>query len=107
MLGRFRMTVPDCMMEYENLGDEVYSKPRFFNILRFGLIDRPKYNAANVKEVFEDVTRRRSEKIGNGQRITFPSKRGLCKTLVSISFLTPTLLFNREPEAPEAEINAR
>ena len=80
------MTVPDCMTEYENLGDKVYSKPRFFNTLRFGPIDRSKYNAVNLKEFFEDVTRRRSEKISNGKRITFPSQRGLCKTLVSLSF---------------------
>ena len=30
MLGRFRMTVPDCLCEYERLGDRVLGKPRYF-----------------------------------------------------------------------------
>ena len=100
------MTVPDCMTEYENFGEKAYSKPRFFNTLRFGSIVRSKYNAANVKEFFEDVTRRRSEKVSKGKRVTFPSKRGLCKTLVSSLFLTKALLYNPEPETPAAEMHA-
>lgn len=87
MLGRFRMTVPDCKLEYENLAVKVFGKSRHFTTLNFGLVDRTKYDAANVKKVFEEVTERRSEKISKGQRrITFPSKRGLCKTLVSFPF---------------------
>ena len=86
MLGRFRMTVPDCLWEYRNLGGEIFGKPRFFTQLRFALVNRTKYDGARLKKVFEDVTARRSERLPEtDSRITFPSKRGLCKTLVSFS----------------------
>ncbi|MCJ1424450.1 hypothetical protein MMC29_002338 [Sticta canariensis] len=84
MLGRFRMTVPDCKLEYENLAVKVFGKPRHFTTLNLGLVDRTKYDAASLKKVFEEVTERRSEQTSKGQRrITFPSKRGLCKTFVT------------------------
>ena len=81
MLGRFRMTVPDCIAEYKNLGGEVFGKPRFFTTLRFGVVNRTKYKAENLKRVFEDFTARRSEQLSEPHgRVAFPSKRGLCKT---------------------------
>lgn len=86
MLGRFRMTVPDCKLEYEKVAVKVFGKPRHITTLNFGIVDRTKYDAAKLRKVFEEVTERRSEQISHGQRITFPSKRGLCKTLVSFPF---------------------
>src|SRR5438034_7689500 len=95
MLGRFRMTVPDCLQEYGHLGGEIFGKPRFFTQLRFGLITRTKYKGARLKRVFEDVTARRSEHVqGTDNRITFRSRRGLCKTLVSLTFF-PDFLVSR------------
>lgn len=83
LLGRFRMTVKDCMDEYENFGGEIFGKPRFFTQLNFGIIRRTKYKGETLKRVFEDVTARRSEPLQKtDSRITFPSKQGLCKTLV-------------------------
>lgn len=77
------MTVLDCIHEYKSLGEEVFGKSRIFSSLRFVMENRPKYKAANLKKVFEDVTERRSEQTSEiPRRITFPSKRGLCKTLV-------------------------
>ena len=76
------MTVPDCIDEYEKLGGNVFGKPRFFTMLNFGFVDRTKYDAENLKRVFQDVTKRRTEKDMGQRRITFPSKRGLCKTSV-------------------------
>lgn len=80
MLGRFRMTVPDCLHEYQSLGGEIFGNPRFFTQIRFGLGHRTKYNGGKLKRVFEEVTARRSEQTDS--RITFPFKRGLCKTYV-------------------------
>lgn len=83
MLGRFRMTVPDCISEYENLGEEVFGKPRMLYTLRYGLGNRTKYKAANLEKVFREVAERRSEQLCQPHsKITFPSERGLCKTLV-------------------------
>src|SRR5437667_5721720 len=92
MLGRFRMTVPDYLQEYENFGGEIFGKPRFFTQLNFGIPERTKYKAAKLTTVFQDVTTRRSERVREtGGRITFPSKRGLCRKLVYFSwgFLLP------------------
>ena len=77
------MTVPDCLSEYERLGKEVFGKPRFFTTLRFGIGSKTKYKGKKLKKVFEDVTARRSEQVnGPRTRTTFPSERGLCRTLV-------------------------
>ena len=76
------MTVPDCIYEYERLGQEVFGKPRFFASINIGITNRHKYSAANLAKVFKEVTRRRDEKI-DGEvfgKITFPSRRGLCTT---------------------------
>lgn len=92
------MTVPDCMLEYETLAAKVFGRPRFVTTLNFGLVDRTKYKAIRLKKVFEDATERRSEQISKGQRrITFPSKRGLCKTLVSFPFSFTKHIHNPKP----------
>ena len=90
MLGRFRMTVPDCISEYETLGQEVFGKPRFFTTLRFGVGNKTKYRANELKKVFENVTERRSEQSSHG-RVKFPSERGLCRTSVLHLFLRAQL----------------
>ena len=82
MLGRFRMTVPDCVHEYRSLGQKVFGKPRFFITINFGVGNRHKYEAARLVKVFKEVTKRRNEK-SDGEvygKITFPSGRGLCTT---------------------------
>lgn len=96
MLGRFRMTVPDCMLEYETLASKVFSRPQILTTLNFGLVDRTKYKAKDLQKVFEDVTERRSEQTDQ-IRITFPTKRGLCQTLVPFSF--PLIKHNTRSEA--------
>ena len=92
MLGRLRMTVPDCIHEYRRLGQLVFGNPRFFTSINFGVGDSYKYEATRLEKVFKDVTKRRNEMpTGDYFRpITFPSRSGLCTTYVSI--LTSTLL---------------
>lgn len=92
MLGRFRMTVPDCLKEYRSLGGKIFGNPRIFTQMRFGLGRRTKYQGEKLKKVFEDVTARRSEQGESSlSRVTFPFKPGLCKTSVyrSIVLLFP------------------
>ncbi|MCJ1473730.1 hypothetical protein MMC13_002381 [Lambiella insularis] len=84
MLGRFRMTVDDCKHEYRTLGEKVFGRPRLLSTIRFGIADRMKYKSAGLKNVFEEVAIRRCERSRDvPQRVTFPSKRGLCKTIVT------------------------
>ena len=82
MLGRFRMTVPDCIQEYESLGQEIFGKPRFFTAKNFAVGNRHKYKAANLEKLFKNVIKRRNERT-DGEffgKITFPYPRGLCTT---------------------------
>jgi len=79
------MSVPECIKEYKALGERVFGSPYFFTTLRFGVVKQPKFNATNLKEVFEDVTARRSERANaSHERMRFPFKRGVCKTLVHL-----------------------
>ena len=82
MLGRFRMSVPDCLFEYRRLGQEVFGKPRIISTLRFGLGERSKYKAAKLEKVFDKVCRERDERPGQTttDKIMFSSGRGLCAT---------------------------
>lgn len=81
------MTVDDCVSEYITLGGKVFGKPRLVSTLRFGVAYRMKYKSAGLKNVFEDVAIRRCEQSRDvPQRVTFPSKRGMCRTWV-ITFL--------------------
>ncbi len=77
------MTVPDCLDEYRNLGQEIFGRPRTFFTLRFGLGERYKYKATRLEKVFKDVCKRRNEEPDQAHgKIFFPSAQGLCKTLV-------------------------
>jgi hypothetical protein len=81
MLGRFRMTVADCIHEYETLAEDVFGKPRFFTTLRFAFGNRTKYKAEKLQRVFERVTAERDERANDSQRRSkFPYRRDLCKT---------------------------
>ena len=82
MLGRFRMTIPDCIFEYRTLAQEVFGKPRLISTLRFGLGVRAKYKAERLEKVFKDVSIKRNEqpKPGEISKITFAYGRGLCST---------------------------
>ena len=78
------MTVLDCIKEYENLGGNVFGKPRFFTGLHFPVItNRAKYDADKLKDIFENVTRNRDRQTEEDHQSTaFPSERDLCRTLV-------------------------
>ena len=81
MLGRLRMTVPDCLAEYRVLGQEVFGKPRKFPLLRVA-VGKPRYRASQLEGIFKRVVRNRNEKTwddGRG-RINFPSRGNVCKT---------------------------
>ena len=72
------MPISDCIDEYKSLCKNVFGRPRFFSTLRFGLGDRPKYDAARLEKTFKDVIAKHNEYPGNN--IRFPSGRLLCKT---------------------------
>ncbi|KAF2471780.1 FabD/lysophospholipase-like protein [Lindgomyces ingoldianus] len=84
MLGRFRMTVQDCLYEYKEMGNKIFGKPRLVSQPNTGIISRPKYSASALEEVFKDVTARRCEHVDQRiKEVTFPSMPGLCNTFVT------------------------
>jgi hypothetical protein len=81
MLGRLRMSVDDCMLEYEKLSDDIFGHPRWASVK--GPIPwlRDKYNGETIQKAVEDVISRRmapeERKAGAG---SFNSPPGLCRT---------------------------
>lgn len=65
------MTVPDCLAEYERLGEEVFGNPRSFTELNVGLTRRTKYDANHLKKIYQSVTERRGEKTKKKAAPTF------------------------------------
>ena len=81
MLGRFRMSVLDCIEEYQKLGEGVFGHPRLACTLRFGVGNRSRYKAESLEDVFKDVAARRDEYCQDPvPAIRFPSERGVCQT---------------------------
>ncbi|MCJ1357653.1 MAG: hypothetical protein MMC33_007649 [Icmadophila ericetorum] len=81
MLGRFRMTAKDCLMEYEKLAGRIFGNPRFFAQKRFLLSERPVYKAANLEKVILEVIERRKEQ--SASRVDMAFIPGLCRTFVT------------------------
>lgn len=57
MLQRFRMTVNECMLEYMNLGGQVFGQPRPYIIRNL----QPKFDANILERVIKEVCKRRGE----------------------------------------------
>jgi hypothetical protein len=83
MLGRFRMTVQDCLNEYENMSHKIFGSPRLISQRNIGIVPWPKYNSSAMKKAFKEVTNRRSEQRQQHQQfqpVMFPSSAGICNT---------------------------
>jgi len=83
MLGRLRMSVEDCMSEYEKLSGDIFGHPRWASVR--GPIPwlRDKYDGKTIQRAVEDVMNRRmspaERRFGTGN---FSSPPGLCRTVV-------------------------
>ena len=55
MLGRFRMTVFDCLEEYRTLGDRVFGNPRPIHKMKPlpDAVGWDKFSAETLEEVFK------------------------------------------------------
>ncbi|KAL6171038.1 hypothetical protein ACJQWK_03983 [Exserohilum turcicum] len=87
MLGRLRMSVADCMKEYEDLSHQIFGHPRWCSQRNLGFVPWSKYDANSMKKVFKDVTRRRCERSAfnrNGFREPFfPTLQDTCNVIVT------------------------
>jgi hypothetical protein len=82
MLSRLRMTVDDCIKEYENLAGSVFGNARVFHqtFLPTMWLQRPKYDAANLENVIKGVTSRRGEICPDHDGSPFKTGRDMCRT---------------------------
>ena len=81
MLGRFRMTVQDCLDEYYAFGGKVFGSARHFTRKNTGIIPRSQYDTSRLEKIFKRVCEERNEDVVNNcRRIRFPFKGDLCKT---------------------------
>ncbi len=80
MLGRLRMTVEDCINEYEQLAGSVFGHANLFHqtFLPTAWMKRPKYDTAVLESVIKGVTSRRGE-ISTDDRRTLKTGHELCR----------------------------
>jgi hypothetical protein len=80
MLGRLRMTVDDCIKEYETLGDKIFGESRWFSIRGPLPALREKYNCDKFKKVVQEVVKRRKANSAGVQEEPFASDPLMCST---------------------------
>ncbi|KAF2281459.1 FabD/lysophospholipase-like protein [Westerdykella ornata] len=95
--GRFRMTVQDCLYEYERMSNHIFGKPRWVSQRNIGIVRWPKYSSKAMERAFTDVTRRRGETPVRGQLTHtppyFPTIPGTCAMYVLLPILSHLQLF--------------
>ena len=79
MLGRFRMSVYDCLREYENMSDQIFGKPRLLSQRTIGT-PWHKYSAEAMENAIKEVAARRCERSQRINDVHFPSSPSMCKT---------------------------
>ena len=80
MLLRFRMSVDDCIAEYEKIGEKVFGSPRLPVVNRL----RPKFDEKGLESAIKDVCERHGEHVPwNAPELSFnledPSDDDMCK----------------------------
>ena len=80
MLGRFRMSVPDCLRRYEEMGERIFGHPRRISIKGW---PKNKFDKLNLKQCVEDITNQHMPEHESQEtygRLPYPED--LCKTYV-------------------------
>jgi hypothetical protein len=80
MLSRLRMTVDDCLTEYETFGETIFGHPRWWSIRGPLPFPRDKYNAQRIVDAVSDVVGRRNPSSDNDIVVTLRSAPDLCRT---------------------------
>ncbi|KAK7180469.1 phosphorylase superfamily protein [Paraphaeosphaeria sporulosa] len=73
MLSRFRMTVKDCLCEYENMSNQIFGRPRLLSQRNALIPGWTKYSASRMEKAFKKVTTRRCNQ---ADRNELDSERG-------------------------------
>ena len=79
MLGRLRMSIDDCIAEYETLGLKVFAHPRWFHLRSPLFWPRDKYDHRSLEKAIKDVINGRSPYVAGGDK-SFASDESRCRT---------------------------
>ena len=93
MLGRLRMSVDDCIEDYETLGEKVFGHSRWFHLRSPLFWIRDKYHHRVLEDVVQTVVRDRVPKVASfpgGQNFAFDENR--CRTYASSAISTESSL---------------
>lgn len=91
MLGRFRMTVDDCLAEYKRMSHRIFRKPRWISQRNLG-VPRPKYDACVLERTVEEVALRRCDNSTTGKfqsvkpLLPMTEYGGACQTYVNTTY---------------------
>jgi hypothetical protein len=80
MLGRLRMSIEDCIEEYERLAESVFAHPRTVSLGRPIPWLRDRLSGPGLQNAIEDITRRYSPKCSSLESFNFSFPPGLCRT---------------------------
>lgn len=92
MLSRLRMSIDDCIQEYENLGEQIFGHPRKFSMRGPIPWNQEKYDHRKLERVIKDVIKRRHWKEDQVADSAYPSNPQRCRTYVSKPSLTSSVL---------------
>lgn len=79
MLGRLRMSIDDCITEYETLGPKVFAHPRWLHLRSPLFWPRDKYDHRSLEKAIKEVIDRRSPFVAGGDK-NFASDENRCRT---------------------------
>ena len=85
MLGRLRMSIDDCISEYEKLGAEVFGHSRWFHLRSPLWLPREQYNCRDLERIIQRVVDENVPRIGGfpGGK-NFQSDENRCRVCVYI-----------------------
>lgn len=79
MLGRLRMSIDDCIAEYETLGPKVFAHSRWFHFRSLLFWPCDKYDHRSLEKAIREVIDRRSPFVAGGDK-SFASDENRCRT---------------------------
>ena len=87
MLGRLRMTVPDCIDEFMSLSAKIYERRRSIHYRSPFFWPRDKYNHRILEEAVRDLITRKGRQMPDrlkiGGEVLYDSPPEMCRTWVS------------------------
>ncbi|KAI1751776.1 acyl transferase/acyl hydrolase/lysophospholipase [Xylaria castorea] len=89
LLSRFRMTVEDCLKEYETMAGTIFAYPRVFHKMNI-FMGRNKYNTKNLEMAIREVIERRVQvRIEDDTEPLFQTDIDTCRGVVLANQLHP------------------